>query len=393
METAVTDHKAMRDINQNRLLNLIRLKAPISRPELATELGLSPATVLALTNDLIGRQLVIEKGTANAPRGRRPTLLEIDPNGGYAVGLMVREYETVGVIVNLHGFVVSSLHWNLTLTDQEAQIIEHIAQLVEELIIQTGIARERIIGVGCAISGYIDSRNGICIDSWQLDWHDFALAKPLSEHLHLPVLVSNNVSCISCYENLFGRGQTYQNFLTVAIGRGLGLGIMLKGDLYGGATGGAGEFGHTVIMVDGRQCECGNRGCLEEYVTHRGVLATYAELRKAEGYEQEVYTLEQLLQSSPADQLARQTFHQAGRLLGIGLANAVNLFNPECVILTGEGIEFGDRFFDPVLQALQEHLFSKLGRSLQVILEPWAGYESWARGAGALVLSQFLFVQ
>jgi N-acetylglucosamine repressor len=388
---AVIDYKGLRDSNLNRLLNLIRLNAPISRPELATASGLSPATVLALTNELNERGLVIEKGTANAPRGRRPALLEIDPAGSYAIGLMIREYETVGSIVNLHGSIISSLHWDVNLTEQNGHVIERIAELVEGLISQSNVACQRISGVGCAVSGYIDGQNGVCIDSWQLGWHDFALGPLLSERLHMPVLVSNNVRCISCYENLFGRGQTYQNFLTVALGRGLGLGIVLNGDIFSGSTGGAGEFGHTAVVVDGRRCECGNHGCLEEYVAHRGLLATYKELLNAGGYHQAEPTLGQLLQSAPDDPLASLVFQKAGHLFGAGLANLVNLFNPECIIITGEGIEYGDRFFDPALHMLQQQVFSKLADSLQVILEPWSGYESWTRGAGALVLNQFLF--
>lgn len=389
--TLVTELRGLRDSNQNRLLNLIRLHGPVSRPELATASGLSPATVLALTNELVARGLVSEKGTAIAPRGRRPTLLELDPVGCYSIGLMIREYETVGSLVNLHGSIVSSLHWKLNLVEPHAQAIERIAELVEELINQNAIARQRIIGVGCAVSGYIDSQNGICIDSWQLGWHDFALGPLLSERLHMPVLVSNNVGCISYYENLFGRGQTYQNFLTVALGRGLGLGIVLNGTIYSGSSGGAGEFGHTVAVVDGRRCECGNKGCLEEYVSHRGLLTTYRELLTSGGFTTREPTLEQLLYRSSDDPLALLALQKAGRLFGAGLANIVNLFNPECIILTGEGIEYGPRFFDAALQMLQEQSFSRLAAHLQVILEPWSDYESWTRGAGALVFSQFLF--
>lgn len=390
-ELPVIDHRGMRDTNLNRVLNLIRLNAPISRPELAAASGLSPATVLALTNELAERGLVIEKGTANAPRGRRPTLLEIDPTGSYALGLMIREFELVGSIVNLHGSIVASLHWHLDLMAAGEQTIEQIAKFVEELREQSGIASERIIGVGCAVSGYIDSQNGICIDSWQLGWHDFPLGPGLAERLQTPVLVSNNVSCISYYEHLFGRGQTYQNFLTIALGRGLGLGIVLNGDIYTGSSGGAGEFGHTVSLIDGRRCECGKTGCLEEYVGHRGILATYRELLNAGSYQHTEPTLEQILRSSSEDQLASLALYKAGRLFGAGLANIVNLFNPECLIITGEGIEYGSRFFDPALSMLREQTFSRLGRDLAVILEPWSGYESWSRGAGALVLSQFLF--
>lgn len=390
-DTTLTDYKSLRDNNLKRLLNLIRLNAPVSRPDLATASGLSPATVLALTNELGERGLVVEKGTAHAPRGRRPALLALDPAGGYAIGLMIREYETVGSIINLHGSIVASLHWDLNLAEQSEQTITSIAELVKELISQNEVTREHIIGVGCAVSGYIDSQNGTCVDSWQLGWHNFALGPLLSERLHMPVLVSNNVSCISCYENLFGRGQTYQNFLTVALGRGLGLGIVLNGEIYSGSAGGAGEFGHTIAVMDGRHCECGNRGCLEEYVAHRGLIATYRELLQAGGSSQAEPTLEQLLQAPPDDQIASLALWKAGRLFGAGLANIVNLFNPECIIITGEGIEYGERFFNPARQMLQEQAFSRLAHSLQVILEPWSGYESWTRGAGSLVLSHLLF--
>lgn len=390
-ETTFTDYKSLRDSNLNRLLNLIRLNAPISRPELATASGLSPATVLALTNELGERGLIIEKGTASAPRGRRPALLALDPTGCYAIGLMIREHETVGSIINLHGSIIASLHWDLNLAEQSEHTIASIAELVTELISRNEATREHIIGVGCAVSGYVDSQNGTCVDSWQLGWHDFVLGPLLSERLHMPVLVSNNVSCISCYENLFGRGQTYQNFLTIALGRGLGLGIVLNGEIYSGSAGGAGEFGHTVAVMDGRRCECGKRGCLEEYVAHRGLIATYRELLQAGGFSQAEPTLEQLLQSPSGDQAAGLALQKAGRLFGAGLANLVNLFNPECIIITGEGIEYGERFFDPARQMLQEQAFSRLASSLHIILEPWSDYGSWARGAGALVLSHLLF--
>ncbi|HEY0752346.1 MAG TPA: ROK family protein [Ktedonobacteraceae bacterium] len=153
----------------------------------------------------------------------------------------------------------------MTLLERHEQSIPLIAEKVEALIAQAGIPRERLIGLGCAISGFIDSEHGICIDSWQLGWHHFVLASPLAALLQLPVVIRNNVSCIACYENLFGCGQDYQHFLTVAIGRGLGLGIVINGDIYGGAMGGAGEFGHTARLFNPLCCRCSTPGKISRF--------------------------------------------------------------------------------------------------------------------------------
>lgn len=146
-------------------------------------------------------------------------------------------------------------------------------------------------------------------------------------------------------------------------------------------------------MVDGRLCECGKRGCLEAYIAHRGLLLTYEELLQAEGRSPHTpLTIEWLLQNAADDPIGQETLRWTGRLLGIGLANLANVLNPECIILTGKTMEFGDQLLAPATQAFQEAAFSELGRSVQLISEPWVGYDSWARGAVALVLHRLLFV-
>lgn len=395
MKVSSADRKLMRDVNLNQLLNLIRFHAPISRTKLAELSGLSPSTVFMLTNELIARQFVFESGVAESTGGRKATLLEIHSKGGYAIGLMLREYEMVGVVVNLQNSIVDSRHWDVALFGQNDEVLSLIAQRVEELIALSGIAKEHIIGVGCAISGYIDAENGIAVDSWQLGWHQFELGKPLAERLGIPVFIDNNVSCITNYEKLSASGQSYQHFLIVAIGRGLGLGIVLNGDIYRG-VGGAGEFGHIVAVPNGRYCECHKQGCLEAYVAYRGVIATYKELcQKAEqepltGEENMEDFIDQLkILAHQGDRVAQQTFIDTSVLLGMNLANVVNLLHPECIIFTGEGIASYDYMFESMLQTLHKHIFSHLGDHLHTIFEPWTGYECWARGAAALVLHRF----
>ncbi|GHO79795.1 xylose repressor protein [Ktedonobacter sp. SOSP1-85] len=398
------DRKLIRAINQNNLLNLIRLNAPISRPQLAELSGLSLATVIGLTGDLIGRHFVVESGPAESTGGRKATLLDLHPEGGFALGLMVRGFECIGVVVNLRGDVIFSLHWDTVLRHQGAQALEHIVRMTNDLLAQSGVEKDLVIGLGCALSGYIDAQNGICIDSWNLDWHSIELAEPLSRRLGFPVVIDNDVSCITTYERLFGWGGSSENFFTVVLGRGVGLGLVLNGEVYHGSTGGAGEFGHMVAVPGGRRCECGKRGCLEEYISFRGIIANYLERnysqtlpfnmpldsssdRAVRSEERVIHTLLELALNG--DELAAQAFQHSGELMGIALANLVNVLNPESIVLTGEGVFVEPAMFQSMEAVLRQNLFSQLGKNLRLLVEPLVGYESWARGAAALVLHRF----
>jgi predicted NBD/HSP70 family sugar kinase len=401
--TPPIDRKQMQDMNQNTLLNLIRQHAPISRPQLVSLSGLSPATVVSLTNKLIERGFVQESGVAESTGGRKAALLEICPEAGIAVGLAVRGFETTGVLVNLHGDILFAEHKEMTLRHEQARGIELLADFVIELLTHANCSTAQVIGVGCALSGYIDAQGGHCVDSWNLDWHHVEISRPLSQRLSLPVFIDNDVSCLTTYEKLFGRCKDSQNFFTVSLGRGVGLGLVINGNVYRGATGGAGEFGHTVAVAGGRRCECGKRGCLEEYVSYRGIIANYQEHRDSCPFaitatnmqldwamqREEEMILELLKRADQGDEAARFAFQQSGERLGIGLANLVNVLNPEYILLTGEGTITERHMLAPMEAMLRQHIFSELGLSLRILIDPLMSYENWARGAAALVLHRF----
>ena len=391
------DRFLIRGINQSNLLNLIRAHAPISRPQLATLSGLSQVTVIKITNTLIDRHLVLEKEYAESTGGRRAGLLEINPEGGFAVGLIPQQHSLTAVILNLNSDLVYSQQWNITLRDNYPQAIDLFVQCIEELFSNSGIAREKIIGVGLGISGLMDAERGYCIDSWRMNWQNVEISRPLEERLGIPVFLDNDVNCLAIYEKLFGQGQPYHHFLVVAIGGGVGLGIVINGDLYRGAFGGAGEFGHTVVTTEGRLCACGNHGCLETYISDSGIVNNYLEYVHATTYSlakgiQEPTAFELVERARNGDEAAIAAFQRAGILLGVSLANLVNIFNPECIVLSGPNTDAsmlaGDLLLEPMRQAFKQHLFSQIGKDLHFAVER-LGFESWARGAGSLVLRHF----
>ncbi len=389
------DRKMMREMNQNTLLNLIRMYAPVSRTQLKKLSGLSQGTIVGITATLIEQQLVEETGVAESTGGRKAGLLEIAPEGGYTLGIDLREHEIIGALLNLHGNVVRAEAWPTPLRDNAAGAVDMIATGVEAFIERTQVPRNKILGLGCGISGSVNAQTGISIDSWMLNWHHVELSAPLSVRLKMPVFVDNEVTCLASYEKLYGDGQAYHNFLTITLGRGLGMAAVIRDQPFRGAQGLGAEFGHIPFDIKGRQCECRNQGCLEAYVADHGIFNTYRELRSEpadiKAGEVDASAINALFtQTQQGDLQALKTFELTGTYLGIGLATLVNLFNPECIIINGAEGNWVDLLLEPMKAAMHQHVFSQLDSDLKLIMKQNPTRLNWARGAGCLVLRDFL---
>ncbi len=178
------------------------------------------------------------------------------------------------------------------------------------------------------------------------------------------------------------------NFLTVTVGRGVGLGIVANGQFYRGQNGGAGEFGHITIDPDGPLCACGKHGCLEAYVGDPGLVRTAQESAAQGKLSASVQTLDELLTLAQAGEVAAiQIFEEAGHILGLGIANLINLFNPKKIIISGEGTREGDFLFIPMMESIQRNTMPGLFNPNIVEIAPW-GDDAWARGAAGLVLRE-----
>ena len=394
--TRPVDRKLMREMNQKTLLNLIRVHAPVSRVYLKELSGLSMATILGITAHLIDEQLVVESGVAASTGGRRAGLLEIFPSGRYAIGINLDEYTISGVLLNLNGDVICSDKWFAHLRNNSEQVVEIISAGVEAFIARSGIPQEKILGLGCSTSGYVDKQAGVSVDSWTLNWHDVDLAAPLAQRLKMPVFVDNDVNCLASYERLFGQGKAFHDFLVVNRGHGVGAAFVIHDDIYRGAHNGGGEIGHVTIAPNGQLCQCGKRGCLEAYTANYGILATYRELRQTQRDQQSQHaqadatdmphSVQELFAwAAQGEELARQACAHAGSMLGLGLATLVNLMNPECIILYTGG-DAGESLLEAMRAALKLHTFSRLDEGLPIFIEHDINVPNWALGAGSLVL-------
>jgi N-acetylglucosamine repressor len=267
-------------------------------------------------------------------------------------------------------------------------VVKELSSLVFALLDERVINKEQLFGVGVGMAGIVDAGQGILRQSPFLGWQDVPLAEMLEEMVGVPVYLENDVNTLTITEKWFGAGQGLDNFLTVSIGRGVGMGIVINGQFYRGARGGAGEFGHIVIDPEGPICECGKRGCLETYVGDRGLLRAANEAGISDESGGPLSHVEDLVSlAEGGNQSAQTIFANAGQLLGGSIANLINILNPQKILISGEGTRAGKWLFDPMCQAVEENVMPGLNQDSEIQIDPW-GDDAWARGAAGLVLRE-----
>ncbi len=375
----------LKAINRAAILNAIKAHGAIARTDIAAYTGLSPATVSSLTAELIRDGLVHETRAGASRGGRRPILLALNAEGAYVVGIKLAEEDATLALTDLHAHVVARHTVRLVERDP-LSTSRQLGQGVDALLASVGVTRGRLLGVGVGLAGVIDSQAGLCRVSPHNGWREVPFSKLLEDELGCIVYLDNNVNTLTLVEQLYGAGQHVSNFLVVTVGHGIGLGIVANGQLYRGAGGGAGEFGHTVIDPHGYVCGCGNRGCLETFVADRWLVHRARERGLDVPGPEALTALAR--EGNPA---AVEVFAQAGEVLGQAVANLVNLFNPARIIISGEGVRAGDLLFGPMRAAMQRHMFAQLAEDVEVCIEPLTD-DTWARGAASLVLERIFSV-
>ena len=366
-----------RNLNRTAILRLIGISGPIARAQIAQQLALSPATVTSITRELIESGLVRVADRAPSAGGRPALLLELVGGAATAFGVKIAADHVVGVVVDLDGVVVERFAEQLDVGGADA-----LDRLVAILAGWLTAAQRRVplLGVGLGVPGVVDADRG-SVTAPLIGWSELPLRERLQNELHVPVVVDNDVNTLAISERLYGRGQGAENFITVTLGRGIGLGIVAGGDIYHGFGGGAGEFGHVTVVAEGPLCTCGKHGCLEALAADPALVAQ----ARAEAVIGRSGTIETLRRkASGGDPGAAAIFARAGSLLGRSVAGLVNILSPQLVLISGEGTQGWAHYTEAFEEALRANLFPPL-RNVEVEVDPWDDAK-WAIGAAALVL-------
>jgi len=389
----------MRTVNTSTIMGIIRKNKQISRAEIARISKLNPSTISNITRDLINMSILKEGGTGASQLGRKPIQLSLNPDILCVIGVEVAEDRIIAILTNIEAKVIARVKTSIDRTDDGRIVIQKIMKMLHALIERYVKDKSRIKGIGMGITGLVDPVKGEAIFSPNISWEDIPIKKLMEEELGIDTLVDNDVKLMALGEYQFGSEGQVRSLISINIGEGLGSGIIIDGKIYGGANSIAGEIGHTVVDVNGPKCKCGNRGCLEAFAGGRAMVDNAKEAIK-EGTKTLITTLadnrlDQITSklifeaAKREDRLAKSLIEKAGRYLGIAIANVINCFDPEVVILGGEISQFDN--FSLMLESAKkvsaDHIFGR--RAIKTkILTTKLGDDSPAIGAATLALNK-----
>ncbi len=380
-----------REASRQQVVSVIRAAGQIARIDIAQETGVSPATVTAITAELIRAGLIEEVSPESAPstpgRGRPRVSLRVRGAAHILAGIKVSSGTISTILIDFDG---------TTLSEHEAALPE--AQMAPEVLVrrivdtlataaaETGRKIDGLSGLGVGVSGVVDVPDGLVHWSPSLTRRNVALRDMLEAALPMPVFLDNDANSVAKAEQLFGEGHGVRDFLVVTIEHGVGLGIVIDGRVYRGSRGCGAEFGHTKVHLGGALCRCGQRGCLEAYV------ADYALLREA------AVTLPGLTGRTPeekldalfaaarsGDQTAQSILERASQMFAMGLANLVNIFDPGLIIVSGERMSHDFLYSDEVIAMMKTQVLQVDAPPPEVRIHKW-GDMMWAKGAAAYAM-------
>ncbi|GGD46930.1 ROK family transcriptional regulator [Paenibacillus nasutitermitis] len=373
------DLALVKKINTAIVLEAILKNAPLSRAQISEQSGLNKATVSSLVQDLIDHHLVIETGPGQSSGGRKPVMLIFRGSAGYAIGIDLGVNYIRGVLTDLEGTVITGREQTLK-THELEDVLPKLNDCIEALIAAMPQSPYGLVGIGIGVPGIVNDQGDILFAP-NLAWSHVPLETMMKERFGVPVTIDNEANAGAQGEQKYGAGRGISNQIYVSVGIGIGTGIILGKELYKGASGFSGELGHLSIEMNGRPCRCGNKGCWELYASENALLEQAEPL----GYGD----LESLLAAAEGgDRKVIELLGRIGECLGIGIANIVNVFNPEVVIIGNRMSRAKDWIGDAVRNAVSRRTLSYHRERLQILFAELSE-QSAVRGAAYYAISRF----
>ena len=375
------DQRMTRAMNRRLILNLLRREGPASRADIASVTGLSPAAVTFVIADLIAEGYLREGETQPGASGRRPIPIELNYGGHYAIGIKMNVGTLGCVLTDLSTSVLSSLTVEYK-SSEPADVLDAAEQAVIRLRRMAPDPQGKLIGIGFSMPATVDIEQSICVQSRRFNWENVPFGKMLQQRVNAPVWMEDDTLAFALAQHLFGLGRHHQVFTALALGVGIACATVNDGVIHRGASGRAGKLGHVTHDPIGPLCECGRKGCLQAFYSEPAIVESWRTERGLSHGVDRYAMKEAAIQGDP---VARRILREAGEAIGYHLADAVNVIDPEVIIVGAEAVSFGDLLFGPMRESLAARCYAD-----PPAIVPDERDNFWSSGAAALA-TQALF--
>jgi len=355
----------LRERNRNRVLGALRERGRVSQADIARVTGLSRTTVHTLVSELKNSGLVHEVETsAHDIRGGRPAVqLMLRDSSLAVVGIDFGHSHVQVAVADIAHNVLAERRRDLDVRHDARTALDTATRMVVEVLAEAHVERKAVIAAGIGVPGPVDRGRGTAGSATILPgWTGVRIATEMQQRLGMPVEIENDANLGALAEMTWGAGRECSNFAYIKAATGIGAGIVIDGRLLRGASGTAGEIGHTTLDESGALCYCGNRGCLETVASGPAIIALVSS-----GHP-ELLTLGQVIElASSGDARCRRAISDAGREIGVAVAGLCNLINPERVIVGGLLSRVGELLLQPIRESIRRHAVFAAAERVEVV--------------------------
>jgi predicted NBD/HSP70 family sugar kinase len=359
---------SLKEINKKNILKIILDVGPISRIDISKRLKISRPTTSAYISELIGDGLIEEIGKSDSTSagGKKAVLLQFKAGANHILGAMIGVKTIRIALTDLSSNIIEMIKIPTEEWLGPKEVTSKIVKNLKTIIKSTGVDKEEIIGIGIGATGLVDSRNGLVIFSPNLSgWNNIKLKEIIEKKLKLPTFIENECRVQAIAEKKYGLAKNIKDFVCVETGIGIGTGVFIDNKLIVGGKGMAGEVGHIITNLAGnRKCHCGNIGCLETLCSINSLIEDIKDDIKKSGkssdYDSKLKIKDLYRLYEQNDEIVTRNVDKNAEYLGIGISNAIKMFNPELIIIHGEVIKFGKNYLKKVKESVSQSTFPKV---------------------------------
>lgn len=394
------NNERMKKVNVANVLKVIRENEPLSRNELSKITGMTSSSITNIVDRLMRKGFLRETGLGDSSGGRKPIMLMLNPEIKYIIGIEINVADIVSIITDFRAKVIKKIIIPTDIEYGKDFVLNKVVSLIQRLVNEANVPMEKILGIGIAAPGPYNHEKGVLINPPNFyKWINVPICEIINKKFNIPVYLEKETVAAALGEYMFGKEKNSKNLFVInAMMVGIGGGAIIEGKIFHGFSDGAGDIGHMTIDIDGPKCTCGSYGCLESLASGIFMVNKFiSEVKSGESSELTAYLqnfekvqVKDIIDfSRKGDGLCRRIIENAARNLGIGIANIINVFSPEIIILGGNLISLCPEYAKKAIEYAISKKYPIYNKNISIIKTSFDN-EMCAIGAVGLVFQKFI---